>query len=42
MIRSVLYYENRINLLKYRQKDNQKIIKKLERCLRAAKENMRS
>lgn len=34
MVRSVLHYENRINLLKNRQKDNQKIVQKLERNLR--------
>lgn len=34
MIRSVLHYENRINLLKNRQKENQKIVQKLERNLR--------
>lgn len=34
MVRSELHYENRINLLKNRQKENQKIIQKLERSLR--------
>lgn len=34
MVRSELHYENRINLLKNRQKDNQKIVQKLERNLR--------
>lgn len=34
MVRSVLHYENRINLLKNRQKENQKIVQKLERNLR--------
>lgn len=34
MIRTALYYENRINTLKSRGSDNGKIIKKLERKLR--------
>lgn len=34
MVRSALHYENRINLLKNRQKENQKIVQKLERNLR--------
>ena len=34
-IRDKLYYENRINLLINRGKDNQAIVKKLQRQLRA-------
>lgn len=37
MVRSIAYYENRINTLKHRPKDNQKIIQKLERYLRKLK-----
>ena len=36
-MRNILYYENRIKLLKSRQKDNAKIINKLERKLRNLK-----
>ena len=34
MIRNALYFENRINLLSSRDKENAKIIKKLQRQLR--------
>lgn len=34
MNRTTLYYENRISLLKSRDRENGKIIKKLERKLR--------
>ena len=37
MIRNKLYYQNRINLLLSRNKENAKIIKKLERQLRNCK-----
>ena len=36
-MRSIEYYENRINNLKHRQKDNQAIVRKLERQLRKLK-----
>lgn len=36
-MRNILYYENRIKLLRSRQKDNAKIINKLERKLRKLK-----
>ena len=36
-MRNILYYENRIKLLRSRQKDNAKIINKLERKLRNLK-----
>ena len=36
-MRNILYYENRIKLLRSRQKDNEKIINKLERKLRKLK-----
>ena len=36
-MRNILYYENRIKLLRSRQKDNVKIINKLERKLRKLK-----
>ena len=35
MIRDKLYYQNRINLLTNRGKENNRIIKKLQRQLRA-------
>lgn len=34
MIRNELYYKNRINLLSYRDTENGKIIKKLERKIK--------
>lgn len=36
-MRDILYYENRIKLLKSRQKDNMKIVNKLKRKLRKLK-----
>lgn len=36
-MRNILYYENRIKLLRSRQEDNAKIINKLERKLRKLK-----
>ena len=38
MIRNKLYYQNRINLLSSRNKENAKIIRKLERQLRNCKD----
>ena len=37
MTRTIDYYESRINLLKHRPRDNQAIIRKLERKLRQLK-----
>ena len=34
MIRNELYYKNRINLLSHRDRENGKIVKKLERKIR--------
>lgn len=39
MVRSIAYYENRINTLKHRPKENQNIIRKLERYLRKIKQS---
>lgn len=37
MVRNALYFENRINLLSGRDRENSKIIKKLQRQLRKVK-----
>ena len=39
MIRNKLYYQNRINLLNNREKENSRIVKKLERKLRVLEKN---